>query len=93
MATIEYYTADGNQVSKADIRKAVDEQRAVLVWSHGNWENIANLYIYETSDEAEIAYTKMETKGHCYSMADETWTEYPTISQALKAAAGALKVS
>ena len=88
MATIEYYTADGEQVSKAEIRKAVDEHRAVLVWSRGNWVNTASLYIYGTSDEAEIAYTKMETKGQCYSMADETWTEYPTITQALKAAAG-----
>ena len=93
METIEYYTADGEQVSKAEIRKAVDEHRAVLVWSHGNWVNTASLHIYETSDEAEIAYTKIETKGQCYSMADETWTEYPTITQALKAAAGALKIS
>ena len=93
MATIEYYTADGEQVSKAEIRKAVDEHRAVLVWSHGNGFNSASLYIYETSDDAKIAYDKMETKGQCYSMSDETWTEYPTITQALKAAAGALKIS
>ncbi len=93
MATIEYCTADGNQVRKAEIRKAVEEQRAVLVWSHGNWVNTASLYIYETSDDAEIAYAKMETRGQCYSMADETWTEYPTIAQALKAATGALKDS
>jgi hypothetical protein len=36
METIRYYTADGNQISKADISKAVDEQRAILVWGHGN---------------------------------------------------------
>ncbi len=93
MATIEYYTADGEQVRKAEIRNAVEGRRAVLVWSHGNWVNTGSLYIYQTSDEAEIAYLKMETKGQCYSMWDETWTEYPTIAQALKAAAGALRVS
>jgi len=90
---MEYYTVDGNQVSKADIRKAVDERRAILIWSHGNWINRAGLAIYETSDEAATAYDKCETKGQCYAMSDETWTEWPTISQALKAAAGALKVS
>lgn len=90
---LEYYTIDGTSVSKADIRKAVDEKRAILVWSHGNWENRATLAIYKESDEAAIAFDKMETKGKCYSMADETWTEWPTVAEALKAAAGALKVS
>jgi hypothetical protein len=93
MAALEYYTADGNQVSKANILKAVSEHRAALVWAHGNWINIASLYIYETPEEAGIAYAKMETKGQCYSMAEETWTEWPTADRAVKAATGALKVS
>ena len=90
---MEYYTMDGAEVTKADIRKAVDEKRAVLVWSHGNWENKAALAIYEDSDEAALAYDKMETKGKCYSMSDETWTGWPTVAEALRATAGALKVS
>jgi hypothetical protein len=90
---IEFYTVDGNQVSKAEIRKAVEEKRAILIWSHGNWVNKAALAIYTSSDDAAIAYDKYETKGTCYAMSDETWTEWPTVAQAIKAASGTLKVS
>jgi hypothetical protein len=93
MAAIQYYDNEGKEITKVDIRKAVSEGRAILVWSHGNWVNQASLAIYADSDEANLAYDKFETRGQCYSMADETWTEWPTVAEAIKAAAGALRVS
>lgn len=56
------------------IKKAVAERRAVIRWTHGNWENIGRLKIYNTPDEAEAA-AEVDTRGHCYSMADEVWCE------------------
>jgi len=88
-----YYTGDGNQITQADIEQAVKEQRAVIRWSHGNFVNIATLLVYPTADEAEDEATK-DTRGECYSMADEVWSELATdMRRARKAAAGLLKVS
>lgn len=89
----EYYTTDGEQVSPDEIRQAVAEQRALAIWSHSNWENRAVLAIYATPDEASTAHNRLDTRGHCYSVWDETWPEWPTPERALRAATGALRVS
>lgn len=89
----EYYTMAGDRVSPEEIRQAVRDGRAVIVWSHGNWYNSAGLRIYRTREGAELAETHFQTVGQCYSMWDETWTERPTEQTALQAAAGALKTS
>ena len=76
-----------------NIKKAVNEGRAVLRWSHGNWENVANLLIFASSDEAKIEAGR-DTRGKCYSMADEVWSEMCTDEdRAIKAHKGLLKTS
>lgn len=75
------------------IEQAVAERRAIIRWSHGNWRNIGRLAIYET---AEIAAEEAErdTRGKCYSMADEVWSELATdVRRACKAASGLLSYS
>lgn len=75
------------------IKKAIAEKRAVITWSHGNWENCGNLEIYKTPEEA-AAHAEIDTRGKCYSMADETWAEIATdYKRALKANAGSLRYS
>lgn len=93
MTEMHYRDNQGNALTRDEIAQAVKERRAVLVWSHGNWVNIARLAVYPTHDDAAIAYDKYETVGQCYSMADETWTRWPNTADALKAAAGALRYS
>lgn len=93
MTEMHYCDNQGNAVTRDEIAQAVKERRAVLIWSHGNWVNRASLAVYPTHDEAALAYDQCETVGQCYSMSDETWTRWPNLSDALKAAAGALKVS
>ena len=88
-----YYTGDGNKITQAQIERAVKERRAVIRWSHGNWRNIATLLVYTTVDEAEDESGR-DTRGDCYSMADEVWSELATdFRTARKAAAGLLAVS
>ena len=89
----ELYLADGTQVTKDEIRKAIAERRAVIRWSHGNWINVARLLIYDDADTATIE-AERNTIGKCYSMSDEVWSEMATaVGQATRAAAGLLKVS
>ncbi|PWH18192.1 MAG: hypothetical protein DDG60_00795 [Anaerolineae bacterium] len=59
------------------IKQAVEEQRAVIRWSHGNWENVARLLIFDTPEEAALE-AERDTRGHCWSMADEVWSELAT---------------
>ena len=88
--TIGLYLGDGTEVTREEIERAVNEGRALLIWSHGNWRNIASLHIYETEEDADIAADKCNTVGECWSMGDETWTEWPTVAEAILAAKGAL---
>lgn len=72
------------------IKQAVNERRAVIRYHHGDWQNIGTLHIY---DDAEIAAIEAErdTRGHCYSMSDETWSYLCTdYSTALRANRGLL---
>lgn len=88
-----YYTGDSNEVTQAEIERAVKDRRAVIRWSHGNWVNVAVLLIYATADEAEDE-AERNTVGNCYSMSDEVWSELVTdFRRARKAAAGLLSVS
>lgn len=83
-----YYDYEGNELSKDEIVKAVEEHRAVLCWSHGEWENVASLIICDNEEDAETQ-ANVDTVGDCYSMWDEVWSDYPeSIDEALRAAAG-----
>jgi hypothetical protein len=87
------YTADGAEVTSDDVRQAVAEGRAVIVWSHGEWRNIGRLQIYDTEAEASIE-ARRDTRDECWSMADELWGELATDDdRALRAAKGLLAVS
>ncbi len=88
-----YYTADGEEITQAQIEQAVKNGKAVIRWSHGNWANIASLSIHDTPEEAEDE-AKRDTRGQCWSMSDEVWSE-PCLDfkRARKAAAGLLRIS
>ncbi len=88
----ELYTGEGKPITKEEIKKAVDEGRAVLRWSHGNWENRATLLIFDDAETADME-AERDTRGKCYSMADEIWSELATYSRAIRAAAGLLRTS
>ena len=88
-----YYTGDGNEVTQSQIEAAVKERRAVIRWSHGNGYNAASLIICDIPDEAEDE-AERDTRGECWSMWDEIWSELASdFRSARKAAAGLLKVS
>ena len=87
-----YFTADGERLHLQQIKQAVAECRAVIVWSHGNWENVATLEIYPDAETANLA-AERDTIGRCHSMADEIWCELATLDTARKAAAGLLRQS
>jgi hypothetical protein len=89
---VTYTLGDGQEVTREEIVQAVKEGRAVLCWSHGNWVNTASLNIYEDADTASME-SERDTRGQCYSMADEVWCELAAEQDALKAARGLLKVS
>jgi len=79
-----------NEMNAQEIKKAVEEKRAVIRYSHGNWENVGQLLVFDTLEEAHSA-AKLDTRGHCYSMADEQWSHLCTdYQEALDAQAGAL---
>ncbi len=84
-----YYDTEGRELVRSEIEKAVEEGRAVLRWSHDNWKNVASLYICEDAEEAEMEASR-DTRGECWSMADEVWSETPDRRQALLAAKGLL---
>ena len=87
------YLVDGTEVSKDEIRRAVAEHRAVICWSHGNWVNLGTLSIYADAETAAME-AERDTRGQCWSMADEVWSEMVTsVGQATRAAAGLLKVN
>ena len=87
------YLADGTPVDKDTIRRAVAKRQAVIRWAHGNWHNIASLYIYDDAETAAYEAGR-NTVGQCYSMWEESWSELAsTVGQAIRAAAGLLKVS
>lgn len=81
MATETKYTRE-------EIEQAVNEGRALLIWAHGNWANAASLWIYETVEDADIDEEKCDTVGQCHSMGDETWTERPTVAEAIRWSSG-----
>lgn len=88
-----YYDSDGNELTVEQITIAVREERAVLLWSHGEWKNIASLKIYSTPKEAALE-AERDTRGECYSMAEEVWCELATSpDDALRAAKGLLSIS
>jgi hypothetical protein len=77
-------------MSTQTIKKAVEEKRAVIRYHRGNWENIGQLLIFDTPEEATAA-SKVDTRGRCYSMADEQWSYLcADYQEALDAKAGAL---
>lgn len=81
------------EYTEAEIKKAVQEKRAVIHWHHGQWENIGTLKIYNTPEMAE-AKADLDTRGKCWSMAEEVWSELATdYKRAVRASAGSLRVS
>ena len=81
-----------DNLTDAQIKQAVEEKRAVIRWSHGEWENNGALKVYGTPERAEVEAEK-DTRGHCHSMADEVWSELCTdYKRALKAQYGSLIV-
>lgn len=85
------YTITGDEVTMKEIKTAVTEGRAVIHWSHGEWVNYGGLAIYNTIDEADIE-AERDTRGECWSMADEVWSHKPTNNnEAIRAAKGLLK--
>jgi len=72
------------------ISKAVEEGRAVIRWSHGNWENNGELIIFDTPEIAAME-SERDTRGRCWSMADEVWSELVTdVNRAERANRGLL---
>lgn len=82
-----YYTADGTEVTRRDIEYVVKQGLALLIWSHGQWRNRAGLVIYNCQQETDDAEMRLQTIGQRWSMWDETWTERPTLAEALRVAA------
>ena len=88
-----YYDQNGNEITAQEIKTAVAENRAVLRWCHGNWKNVASLYLFATAEEADIE-AEVDTIGECYSMADEVWSDLAdSVADALRAARGTLSTS
>lgn len=87
---MNYYDQEGNEITKAEITRAVQERRAVIVWSHGEWCTRGLLCIEASADAAE-RLAKTDTRGECWSAWDEAWAEMCTdVTQALRGAAGKL---
>ena len=85
-----YFTVDGDTISAIDIENAVEQKRAVICWSHGDWKNVGSLLIAPTPEEAEIEASR-DTRNECYSMADEVWCHLAeSVKQAKMAASGLL---
>jgi hypothetical protein len=87
--TIDATEAYGiRETSRSEIVAAVADRRAVGVWSHAEGHNVCRLLICRTREEADAAAERMDTRGECYSMWDETWT---TIMDTVPAALAAAK--
>jgi len=81
------------QVTTEQIRQAVKNKTAVIHWSHGQWRNIGQLNIYDTAAIA-AEESQRDTRGKCWSMLDEIWSELADdADRAIKAAAGLLIIS
>ncbi len=79
-------------MNEEQIKKAVEEKRAVIRWSHGNWENNGRLLIYDSPEIAAME-AERDTRGRCWSMADEVWSELCTdVNRAIRSARGLLIV-
>lgn len=75
---IEYILRDGTTVTKQQIRDAFLTGKAVLVHSRGVGRTVTCLRI------DGIHY---DTRGECYDMSNEAWTQKPaTLREALAAA-------
>jgi hypothetical protein len=87
----ELITESGVVVSESNIERAVSERRAVIRWCHNlNFSNSAGLEIYPDAETAAVEADR-DTRGDCYSMADEVWSELATdVNRAIRAAAGKL---
>lgn len=85
-----YYTLDGDAVTREQIEQAVEQRRAVIVWQHGEWENIGSLLVCLDVEAADIEADR-DTRGECYRMDEEVWCHRPaSASVACRAAAGQL---
>lgn len=82
-----------SKVSEGIISKAIDEDRVLLIWCRGHWENRAKLYIYSNSKGAARAEELLNARYEDYCMDDEIWTERPVVQRALKVASGHFKIS
>jgi len=88
-----YYTDAGDEIRRDEIDRAVQERRAVICWGHVDWANVASLMVMDTPEQAERE-AERDTRGQCYSMWDEVWSELALDAvRARKAASGRLRVS
>lgn len=83
-------TIDGKNITIQEIEIAVRDGRAVIHWARGNWINLGGLAIYATAEIAEME-AERDTRGGCYSMADEVWSHIANKRDAIRAARGLLK--
>jgi hypothetical protein len=73
-----YFTADGTQVTREIIEAAFNSGKAVLVNSNGNGRTLTTL---------ALDGQHRDTRGQCYSVWDEVWTDTPkTLRACLDAA-------
>jgi hypothetical protein len=79
--------------SEEEIKEAVEENRAVIRWSHGNWRNVGRLLIFDSPEVASME-AERDTRGSCFSMVEEVWSELATdVDRALRADRGLLTTS
>jgi hypothetical protein len=85
-----YYTDAGEEITREEIARAVQERRAVIRWGHVDWANVASLMVMGTPKQAEQEAGR-DTRGQCYSMWEEVWSELATDAvRAYRAASGRL---
>lgn len=72
-----YYTTQGDVVTADQIKTAVAEGKARIIYSRAYNHTRANL---------SLDCEDFDTRGQCYQMIDEQWTAVPTVQQALKVA-------
>jgi len=90
---MKYYTAEGIEVTRDEIKKAYVAGLCVLRWGRGNWKNTVNLIIARDAEEADLE-ADVDTRGDCWSMSDEQWSCRPeTLGEAIKAGCGQMSYS
>jgi len=61
-------------ISYQQLSKLFDEKKVVMIYGYGEGCTTASVRIFDSAEEAE-EFAEEDTRGECYSMWEEQWSE------------------